>query len=183
MPISGRSVLFAVSDPDPLSARADSIERLDHLRQGLSELTDLASCRYVTGSVPPVTLVRSSLQIIEAVAPVESVEVVIDLSPVEPLVGDETDTALLLVLRTSFSTRVAASARPARSGRSRVGLGESDGGIDFTFDLDGRKNETGLARTYALAASLAAAYGATMVERGAMLMPVLCLPVSTTAGG
>ena len=136
----------------------------------------------MTGSVPPVTLVRSSLQIIEAVAPVESVEVVIDLSPVEPLVGDETDTALLLVLALLLDARRRVR-ETGKVGKVRVGLGESDGGIDFTFDLDGRENETGLARTYALAASLAAAYGATMVERGAMLMPVLCLPVSTTAGG
>ena len=166
----GNAVL-AIALPQIVSTPA-SIERLALLRDGLAGLTALADGRSVTGRVPPVALVRAAVDLLESVAPFETIDTVVDLPPDAPLVGDNSDLSLLLVVTLLIDAR----RRVREQGRSstiRVGLRGEPGSVDVEIDAD--VGPTSLDLLYELAGLAASSCGAALESRGPLAVPLLRL--------
>jgi hypothetical protein len=167
----GNAVL-AIALPQIVSTPA-SVERLALLRDGLAGLTALADGRAVTGRVPPVALARAALELVESVAPFESIETVVDVAPEAALVGDDSDLALLLALVVLVDVRRRLR-ELGRSGKVHIGLAGEPGGAGLTVDADGEFGSTPFTQLYELAEAAAPLCGAALRPRGEGLVPVLC---------
>lgn len=143
------NALLVVSMPEILATEA-AVKRLEELRDGLRTLTDLASGSAPTGPVAPEALVRHAVAIVEAAAPYESIEVDVESTPERPLVGEESDRALLSLLVVVLDARRRIR-DTGRAGRIRIEVATDGTNVAITLTPSVDVGPTRYGGLYALA--------------------------------